>query len=43
MIGLREARKNLHHATTSRRFYKEKGGNALEGLTSNISKSIQEL
>ena len=42
MIGLREARKKLQHATKSRRFYK-KGDNGRERVTSNRSKSIQEL
>ena len=42
MIGLREARKKVQHATTSRMFYK-KGENGRERVTSNRSKSIQEL
>ena len=42
MIGLREARKELQHATKSRRF-SNKGYNWRARVTSNRSKSIQEL
>ena len=42
MIGLREARKKLQHATTSRRFCK-KSDNSRESVAPDRSKSIQEL
>ena len=42
MVGLREARKKLQHATTSKRFYKE-GDNGRELVTWNRSKFIQVL
>ena len=42
MIGLREARMKLQHATPSKRFHKN-GDTRREHATSNRSKSIQEL